>query len=100
MTSFPSGETAMAAAFFGACAWLARNKVGPIFMAMIFTPALLIAASRVVVGAHYPSDVLAAMVISAAVVGWLYHQLHLRRGTIVAGLERQRARLRELGSGG
>ena len=39
------------------------RRVGRIFLAV----ATLIAAGRVLVGAHYPSDVLASLVISAIV---------------------------------
>lgn len=71
MTSFPSAETAMAVAFFGSFAWAAKAYVGRISAIVLFVPAVLIAASRVVVSAHYLSDVLAGMVLSAALVGWL-----------------------------
>jgi len=94
MTSFPSGETAMTTAFFGACAWLTRERIGTFFAMLIFAPAILIAVSRVVVGAHYPSDVLAAIVLSVAIIGWLYHALYLRRDAVARMLDRWRARLR------
>lgn len=95
MTSFPSGETAMVTAFFGACASAARSRLGRTWAIVIFFPAILIAVSRVVVGAHYPSDVLAAIVLSALIVGWLYRVLRSRRAAIASGLDRQRVRLRE-----
>jgi membrane-associated phospholipid phosphatase len=94
MMSFPSGETAMTTAFFGACAWLSRERIGAFFAMLIFAPAILIAASRVVVGAHYPSDVLAAIVVAVAVIGWLYHALHLRRDAVAGMLDHWRAKVR------
>lgn len=59
--SFPSGHTLHAVAFTAvACAWYAP-------LALLLVPyALLVAASRVVLGLHYPSDVLAAIAIGGA----------------------------------
>ncbi|MGE0031759.1 MAG: phosphatase PAP2 family protein [Steroidobacteraceae bacterium] len=56
--SFPSGHTLHAVAFtVVACAWFPS-------LGIALTPfALLIALSRVVLGLHYPSDVLAAVAI-------------------------------------
>lgn len=79
-TSFPSGETMMAVAFFGACARLALPHVGKAWAAGIAAPALLLAASRPIVGAHYLSDVLAGILLA---------------GTLVVCLDRARRRLTE-----
>lgn len=59
--SFPSGHTLHAVAFTAvACSWYPA-------LALVLVPfALLVAASRVVLGLHYPSDVLAAVVIGGA----------------------------------
>jgi len=59
--SFPSGHTLHAVGFtLAACAWYP-------WMGWVLVPfALCIAASRVVLGVHYPSDVLAAAAIGAA----------------------------------
>jgi undecaprenyl-diphosphatase len=56
--SFPSGHTLHAVVFTAiACAWFPS-------LAILLVPfALLVALSRVVLGLHYPSDVLAAIVI-------------------------------------
>lgn len=59
--SFPSGHTLHAVAFtIIACAWFPSLSI----LLVPFT--LLVALSRVVLGLHYPSDVLAASVIGAA----------------------------------
>ena len=56
--SFPSGHSAAAGAFFGAFSMLAP-RLRPLFL----IGALTIGASRVIVGAHYPSDVAAGLLL-------------------------------------
>lgn len=56
--SFPSGHSAAVGSFFGAFALLVP-RLRPLFLA----GALLIGASRVIVGAHYPSDVAAGLLV-------------------------------------
>lgn len=56
--SFPSGHSAAAGAFFGAFSMLAP-RLRPLFL----VGALAIGASRVIVGAHYPSDVAAGLLL-------------------------------------
>jgi len=59
--SFPSGHTLHAAAF--ACMTLAYY---PSLAVLVIPFSLMVAVSRVVLGLHYPSDVLAGAVIGAA----------------------------------
>ncbi len=56
--SFPSGHSTAAGAFFGAFAMLIP-RFRYVFMAL----ALVIGISRVIVGAHYPSDVAAGLLL-------------------------------------
>lgn len=56
--SFPSGHSAAAGAFFGAFAMLI-----PRFRYVFMLLALIIGVSRVIVGAHYPSDVAAGLLL-------------------------------------
>ncbi|MFC3073952.1 phosphatase PAP2 family protein [Shinella pollutisoli] len=56
--SFPSGHSAAVGAFFGAFSMLVPG-LRPLFLA----GALTIGVSRVVVGAHYPSDVAAGLLL-------------------------------------
>ncbi|MDK1375981.1 phosphatase PAP2 family protein [Sinorhizobium sp. 6-70] len=75
--SFPSGHSTAAGAFFGAFAMLVP-QLRPLFLVM----ALVLGFSRVIVGAHYPSDVAAGLLLGlwvAIVVafvfarqGWLF----------------------------
>lgn len=63
--SFPSGHTLQAVSFtVVALAWY------PLLAPLLLTFTTLVAASRVILGLHYPSDVLAATVIGGA-LGWL-----------------------------
>lgn len=77
--SFPSGHTATAVGFagvllFGAPAW------GSVAIAI----AGLIAYSRLLLGAHHPSDVVAATVISLA-VAWAVWEFLGKRGRVDVG---------------
>ncbi|HEV7320423.1 MAG TPA: phosphatase PAP2 family protein [Ensifer sp.] len=56
--SFPSGHSTAAGAFFGVFAML-LPKLRPMFLVL----ALTIGVSRVIVGAHYPSDVAAGLLL-------------------------------------
>ncbi len=68
--SFPSGHTATAA---GAGFALVFYGVGPGLVGLVFIAIMIM--SRVSLGAHHPSDVAFALVISAAVADWMYHGL-------------------------
>lgn len=57
-SSFPSGHSAAVGAFFGAFSMLAP-RLRPLFL----MGALTIGVSRVIVGAHYPSDVAAGLLL-------------------------------------
>ncbi|CCE97958.1 putative phosphatidic acid phosphatase type 2 [Sinorhizobium fredii HH103] len=68
--SFPSGHSTAAGAFFGAFAML-KPELRPLFLIL----ALLIGVSRVIVGAHYPSDVAAGLLLGlwvAMMVAFLF----------------------------
>lgn len=62
--SFPSDHASAAFAIAFGIAFVAP-RIGGVFLAA----AALIAVGRVVVGAHYPSDVLAGLVVGAVVAG-------------------------------
>lgn len=61
-SSFPSNLTAVAFAF-ATSIWLSHRKGGTI----LFLPAILVAASRVYIGVHYPSDVIAGAALGILV---------------------------------
>jgi undecaprenyl-diphosphatase len=72
--SFPSGHSLFATAFFGGLAVLLWGRVrGPALRAAIWLVAvaliLLIGASRVYLGVHYPSDVLGGFAAGTVWVG-------------------------------
>lgn len=62
--SFPSNHAAIAAAAAVAI-WLTHRRLG----AIAIPAALLMAFSRVWVGAHYPHDVILGLIVGAAVAG-------------------------------
>jgi lipid A 4'-phosphatase len=67
-TSFPSGHTAIVFALAAALALIWRPLAWP-----GFALALLVALSRVMVGAHWPSDVLAGAWLGIAWTLWMRH---------------------------
>ena len=73
--SFPSGHSAAVGSFFGAFALLVP-QLRPLFLAA----ALLIGVSRVIVGAHYPSDVAAGLLVGlwcAVMAAFLFARLNV-----------------------
>jgi undecaprenyl-diphosphatase len=62
--SFPSGHTLHAVSFT-----IVALAYFPLLAPLLVPFALLVAASRIVLGLHYPSDVLAATIIAAMLAG-------------------------------
>jgi membrane-associated phospholipid phosphatase len=71
--AFPSGHTASSTAFFVAL-FLARKKIG---VALLLIP-ILIALSRMIVGAHYLSDVTFAAILGVICALLVGHRLSIR----------------------
>jgi hypothetical protein len=86
--SFPSNHAQNAAVFWGAAALLLK---GPWRIVLGILPPLLVGLSRVYLGVHYPTDVLAGWVIGASLV-WLDYLAGDRIERFLAGL-RQSLRL-------
>nr|WSW70945.1 phosphatase PAP2 family protein [Streptomyces sp. NBC_00995] len=84
--SFPSNHAAIAAAAATAI-WLADRRLG----AAAFVAALLMAASRVWIGAHYPHDVLIGL-LSGALVAWPLTVAARRCAPVVVRLRDSRLR--------
>ncbi len=76
--SFPSGHTMSAIAYFGLLALVLwqRGRRGWAVLAGLWVP--LVALSRVYLGAHYPSDVLASLAIGTIwlVIVWFAYTGH------------------------
>ena len=76
---FPSGHTAYATAIFGACVVLAKYA-RRYTLALCFVIAIvLMGVTRVLAGAHYPSDVIGGYLIGGA---WLCMLLALAPGRV------------------
>jgi undecaprenyl-diphosphatase len=71
--SFPSGHALYAACFYGALAWLVNARIQNkslriLIWSLAVSLALLIGLSRVYLGVHYPSDIIAGF---AAAIVWI-----------------------------
>jgi len=74
-TSFPSGHAMSAAVVYTTIAYLAarlqqRHRARVVTMSLAALLVLLVSASRVYLGVHYPSDVLAGTVVGLAWAGF------------------------------
>ena len=63
--SFPSGHATSAVAILLLAALLLPKRHRPLWVALALSIALLIAASRVLLGVHWPSDVLGGLLLGA-----------------------------------
>ncbi len=76
--SFPSGHSASAAAVYGSVAQKTKRKL---FTVLAFVLPLLVGFSRVVVGAHFPTDVFVGWALGVLVillVPWLREKIRNR----------------------
>jgi hypothetical protein len=100
-TSFPSGHAMSAAAVYGTVALLAarltpRRRVRVAVVAAAVVVALLVAFSRLYLGVHYPTDVIAGLVVGARGPGSAPAALEAlgeaggRRPAATSGRERRR----------
>jgi len=76
--SFPSGHTATAVGFAGVILF-ASPLVGSLAMAV----ALAIAWSRIILGAHHPSDIVVATLVALA-IAWFAWRIAIRHGDSIA----------------
>lgn len=73
-TSFPSGHSTTVAAFAAALC-----LIFPSWLWLIVVAAFWLAFSRIMVGAHYPSDVIAGTLLGLSVTLWTARYLAIRR---------------------
>ena len=66
--SFPSGHTTFSSALAVATYFYANHKIGSWF----FIGAILIGLSRVIVGIHWPFDILGGLILGALIAGILF----------------------------
>lgn len=72
--AYPSGHTMLAMVIYGlALVLLAATTRGAVRIVLLLSAVLIplaVAASRVILGVHYPSDVLAGLALGAALLFW------------------------------
>ncbi len=90
--SFPSGHSSGAAAAYVGTAVVFGNKKGKWLTVVAIALPLLVALSRLYLGAHYPTDVAAGLALGVASVflcGWLYsivsNKYYLYFGALIIG---------------
>jgi undecaprenyl-diphosphatase len=76
--SFPSGHTTQAAAFALACLLAAHARPNAALVAVAIAYVGLVAASRLYLQVHFPSDVAAGLVLAVVCVGGLHLLLNAR----------------------
>lgn len=85
--SFPSGHTAEVFVLATVITLLFRNQKWAVFVAWVW--AFLIAYTRLLLGVHYPSDVIGSMIIGGA-IGWSFPVFLIRRGFLHRPLKPER----------
>lgn len=86
--AFPSGHTATAVGFAAVILF-----ASPVAGVVALATALTIAWSRIVLGAHHPSDVVVATIVALA-IGWFSWRLAVARGDDIAAWIRAKLRRR------
>ena len=83
-SSFPSGHTAMGWMFIPLLAALGKkdwkNPIKILTIILVFGWGIFVGFSRIVVGAHYASDVLFSTGVAAITTLLLYHRFFLKKG--------------------
>jgi len=73
MNSFPSGHSATALG-----AWLAFAMIFPKYRILLLSIGILIASTRIIITAHYLSDVIAGSAVGIAVTLIYYHRIYIK----------------------
>lgn len=93
---FPSGHTTLAAALAVVIALLVWRHNRGVALAVVVLFPVVVGVSRVLLGVHYPSDVLAGLVVVAAVDALVWRAFPASvRGALLAGLRSGPARSQE-----
>lgn len=78
MTSFPSGHSATALG-----AWLAFAMIFPKYRIPLLLIGIMIASTRIILTAHYLSDVIAGSAVGIAVTIIYYHRVYVKNNILV-----------------